>query len=253
MYKTTKTNQQGGDYTPGREARWWQGVLLAVRAIKNNKSVNAIKILDVGCGDGSFLRILKGRAVLGKLDINRFEYYGIDSDIRYKRLIDSQGGHFILGDILDIMKKTKKLSFDLIIASEVIEHVDETDVLIESIKSVLKPNGLIYLTTPNLAAWHSRIMLLFGYQPLATEVSNIRADFGKVRYMRKYYIEPIHHIRVFTYGAMKEFVEYHGLEIVKSFGGGYRWYDSFFFSNILKVLAPVIILLLRNNRNTKQT
>jgi len=247
------THDQGGLYTPGREARWWQGVLLAVRIINNNKSAHAIKILDVGCGDGSFLRILKSQMIKEKIGANQFEYYGIDNDNQYKKNINKMGGIFILGDILKLRSETRKLSFDLVIASEVIEHVDETDTLIKSIKSVLKPDGLIYLTTPNLASWHSRIMMIFGYQPLATEVSNLRADFGKVKFMRKYYIEPIHHIRVFTYRAMKEFVEYHGLNIVKSLGGGYRWYDSLFFSNILKGLAPVMILFLRNNRNIKQT
>jgi len=253
MSITKKSSFQGGCYTPGREARWWQGVILAITTIKNNKSFNAIKILDVGCGDGSFLKFLKKQIAREKLKANRFEYYGIDNDDRYRKFIDSQGGHFILGDILDLRKETGKLYFDLIIASEIIEHVDETDTLIESIKSVLKPDGLVYLTTPNLAAWHSRIILLFGYQPLATEVSNIKSSFGKGKILEKYYNKPVHHIRVFTYRALLEFVEYHNLVVVKSIGGGYRWYDRLFFSNILKGLAPVMILFLRNNRKIKQT
>jgi SAM-dependent methyltransferase len=247
------TYPQGGDYTPGREARWKYGVDVAVKKIAQYGRGKKYTILDIGCGDGSFLHMLNLRLSQEKISHDKFEYFGIDGDKGYKNMIEERGGNFINGDIIRLEKLMSKLSFNLVVASEVIEHVDETDVLITSIKRVLRPDGLIYLTTPNLAAWHSRIMLMCGYQPLSTEVSNLKGDFGKGVLWKKYYDKPIHHLRIFTFKAMREFVEFHDLKIVKSIGGGYRWYDSLFFGNILRGLAPVIIMLLRNNQALPET
>lgn len=50
---------------------------------------------------------------------------------------------------LDIQKKlTIKSNFDLIIAIEVLEHLDKPDFSIKNIKSLLKPNGWFIGTTP---------------------------------------------------------------------------------------------------------
>lgn len=239
---------QGGFYTPGREARWVSGAI-AVKNILNKIGQDQIfKILDVGSGDGSFWVTLSEILDSGGYDRTKIQYYGLDSDKRFEKHITKNGGIFIHGDIMNLRAIVGSNRYDFIVASEIIEHVDETDELIESLRSVLKPNGQIFLTTPNLAAWHSRLMLLFGYQPLSMEVSNVRADFGKGNLWKKYYVNPIHHIRNFTFRAMEQFVDYHDLEIVKSLGVGYRWYDSVFSSKILKGLAPVIIMILRKKR-----
>lgn len=85
------------------------------------------QILEVGCGDGWVGTYLK------KNGWNN--YTGLD--------LNSPAD--VVGDILDWEKLgMKKESYDVIIAFEVIEHVD----LLDASYNLLKPGGLLFLTSP---------------------------------------------------------------------------------------------------------
>ena len=74
----------------------------------------------------------------------------INSD--YRQPIDDAGLNFVIGDLTkDPPIKEKYFKYDVVIILEVIEHIPEPAyVVFKRIKSVLKDNGKIYLTTPNL-------------------------------------------------------------------------------------------------------
>jgi SAM-dependent methyltransferase len=64
-------------------------------------------------------------------------------------------------------------SFDLIIASDVIEHVKETDVFLREVARLLKPDGEFFCTTPNYASLFSIVKVLQGkmfHNPLGKDV-----------------------------------------------------------------------------------
>ncbi len=90
-------------------------------------------------------------------------------------------------------------------------------------------------------------MLLFGYQPFITEVSNERANFGK-KWIWRFYggkgTQTVHHIRCFTYRAILDFLKYYGFEIIKQSGGGYRKGERILW-RIFPGLSPVIQLICR--------
>lgn len=249
--KEFQINQDGG-YSPGREDRWALGIKLILKSPILEKQQEDFRILDVGCGDGSFFRFLKARAAINNINLKKVKYVGFDSDPRYKRKVENIAGRFVLGDATDLSALDKEKKFDVIIASDIIEHIDDTDKFITELKTKLKPKGLLYLTTPNLSAWHCRLMLLLGFQPLPTEVSRVSSTFGKGAIGRKNYGEgTIHHIRVFTYRALNEFVRFHKFDIVKAVGGGYRKIDNILFRNKLIGLAPFVILILKNRSGGK--
>ena len=50
----------------------------------------------------------------------------------------------------------------MIIASEVIEHMFDTDFFIEEMKRILKSNGRIIITTPNMHSATNRLLFLMG-------------------------------------------------------------------------------------------
>jgi len=97
-------------------------------------------------------------------------------------------------------------SVDLVLLIEVIEHVFNTDNLVVEIRRILKNNGLLVITTPNLSCILNRIMLFLGKQPLFTEVS-AKKMFGRPGN------DVVGHIRVFTYGSLREFLVYYRFRI----------------------------------------
>jgi 2-polyprenyl-3-methyl-5-hydroxy-6-metoxy-1,4-benzoquinol methylase len=100
-----------------------------------------LRVLDAGCGDGVQLQ--------GLTEIPGLEIWGIDYNSvrteRARRIF--QNVRIICGDLLHI--PLKQNIFDVILCSQVIEHIPQDDVLLEQLAEVLKPRGLLILGTPN--------------------------------------------------------------------------------------------------------
>lgn len=56
-------------------------------------------------------------------------------------------------------------SFDFVFAGELIEHVFDTRHFLGECRRVLAPNGVLILTTPNMATLNDRVRFLWGYSP----------------------------------------------------------------------------------------
>jgi SAM-dependent methyltransferase len=87
-------------------------------------------------------------------------------------------------------------SVDFVIMSELIEHLVDPDATLDEARRVLVPGGTLLLSTPNLAAWYNRALLLFGVQPIFSEVS-LRGIYGRPGK------EVVGHLRLFTRRALK--------------------------------------------------
>src|SRR5438874_5853404 len=55
--------------------------------------------------------------------------------------------------------------FDLLFVGEVLEHLTYPNEFLAEASRVLVRDGLLLLSTPNLASWHNRLLILFGYSP----------------------------------------------------------------------------------------
>ncbi|MCP8312054.1 MAG: methyltransferase domain-containing protein [Candidatus Methylarchaceae archaeon HK02M1] len=77
------------------------------------------------------------------------------------------GVDFIKCDLNNEVLPFPKQSFDIVIFSEVLEHliIHPRSVFIQ-LRQILKDNGMIVFTTPNLAALHKRILLFLGRHPM---------------------------------------------------------------------------------------
>ena len=71
--------------------------------------------------------------------------------------------------------------FDGVFAGEIIEHIFDIDGMLSEIGRVLKPAGVFVVTTPNLAAFGRRIMLLMNRNP-HIEISYTGGAAGHIRY-----------------------------------------------------------------------
>jgi ubiquinone/menaquinone biosynthesis C-methylase UbiE len=109
-------------------------------------------ILEVGSGDGYILKAIE--------DLN-VSLTGIEiSETRIERaraLVPS--AEIIQGDAREMPFESK--SFDLVVCSEVLEHVPDPELAIEEIRRVLRPGGFAIITVPNEVNWQiGRAMLL---------------------------------------------------------------------------------------------
>lgn len=168
------------------------------------------KILDVGCGVGFFM---------GKLveEVPGARLYGVDYSAYNIRQAKKLNKNFVLktGNIEDGMP-FKDGEFDIVYAAELIEHLVNPDAFLNETNRILKKNGHIIVTTPNLTAWYNRLLMLFGIQPLFVETSteDPKVGAGPIRAMKQGTI-PVGHIRIFTIRAMTDLLEKSGFTVQK--------------------------------------
>jgi len=147
------------------------------------------RLLDIGCGDGSFTILLKEA-------LKAQEVAGIEIAPEAVNALREKG---IKAHQLDIDEQSFPFSdnyFDIVYCGEIIEHLFNPDHLLQEVHRVLKPGGSCIITTPNLAGWPNRLALLLGYQPFATAVSPEHEGAGKL--IMKGDEGQWGHIRVFT-------------------------------------------------------
>lgn len=102
------------------------------------------RILDVGCGDGFHLNLLK------KYGGKDWRLEGVDVDNRAVRMAEKKGLKIHTGTIeeLDLPKD----SFDLALIIQTVEHVENPFKFLTAVKSVLKPGGKAVIVTDNTDA-----------------------------------------------------------------------------------------------------
>ncbi len=103
--------------------------------------------------------------------------------------------------------------FDLVYAAEVMEHLFDPDFAIEEFSRVLKQDGKVLITTPNLASWYNRVILFLGLQPLHTEVSSEKVlgrEFAALGQGNR----PVGHLRLFTLRGLIDFLGIHGFRVL---------------------------------------
>jgi methionine biosynthesis protein MetW len=176
---------------------------LAMRnsVIKILSKFSVKSMLDLGCGVGE-LSLLYAKAVKAN------DVYAVDIS---QAAINEARRRGIKAFVCDL--NCDKLPFDdnffdLVTATEVLEHLYNPDNALEEVRRVLKPHGYFLVSTPNLSAWHSRVSLLLGYQPYQCEVS-FRCIVGTIVELEG----ACGHIRAFTLRALKRLLEKYGFRV----------------------------------------
>jgi methionine biosynthesis protein MetW len=162
------------------------------------------RLLDIGCGDGDITRLLKERA-------RAKEAFGVDIAPEAVKAACGKGIEASKLDIDEAGLPFEDNYFDIVYCGEIIEHVFDPDHLLDEIHRVLKAEGTCVLTTPNLAGWPNRFVLLLGYQPYPTAVSPSHEGIGKL--LARGAEGQWGHIRVLTLRALKELVSLHHFRV----------------------------------------
>lgn len=126
------------DYLVESEVAYW-AVKESLRQIATKRG-NSPLILEFGCGLGYLTYSLnkEGYNIKG-LDIS---HEAIDYAIR------NYGDFYVCAE-LNMYSATHEREYDVIIMTEVIEHLNDVNSIMKYLKGLLKSNGKIILTTPN--------------------------------------------------------------------------------------------------------
>jgi 2-polyprenyl-3-methyl-5-hydroxy-6-metoxy-1,4-benzoquinol methylase len=104
------------------------------------------RLLDIGCGNGTYLALMKR---LG------WEVAGIEIDPEAAKIASSNFGIYVhVGDIATAPFDSE--SFDVITMSHVIEHVPDPVRFLGEAIQLLKPSGKVIIVTPNLQSLGAR-------------------------------------------------------------------------------------------------
>jgi SAM-dependent methyltransferase len=162
-------------------------------------------VIDVGCGDGSAL------AVAARQNPGH-RFAGVDWSAGALRQARALGLEVLRGG-MDL--PVADGAADVVIMSEVIEHLVDPDAAVAEVRRVLRPGGSLLLSTPNLAAWYNRALLAAGVQPVFSEVS-LRGIYGRPGQV------VAGHLRLFTRRALTEFLAASGFRCVTVAGARYH-------------------------------
>ena len=96
------------------------------------------KALDIGCGNGAFLKAMGAR-------LPHWNLYGTEYNKKYKYLVEKLPGvrEVFTGDLKAIHQK-----YELISLIHVLEHIVQPENFLVKIKGMLAPNGLLFLQVP---------------------------------------------------------------------------------------------------------
>ena len=106
----------------------------------------ATDVLDVGCGRGEFLELLRDAGIPA---------HGIDLNVEMVERCRVKGLDVRAGDALSYLSGLDDASLGGVIACQVVEHLQPDDLLrfIELARQRLRPGGIIVLETINPASW----------------------------------------------------------------------------------------------------
>lgn len=171
-------------------------------------SRRALAVLDVGCGDGTMAERVSGTRPNARV-------VGLDWSATALASARRRGVVGVRASVDDAGLPFRSGAFDVVVFSEVIEHLVDPDLALAEVRRVLVSGGTLLLSTPNLAAWFNRLLLLVGIQPVFSEVSSLGV-FGRPGH------QVVGHLRLFTSRALREVLAAHGFVDVALAGATYH-------------------------------
>ena len=111
--------------------------------VKRVMSLPGEKILDLGCGNGNIISLLK--------DKRKGDYYGADISAKMIQEAKKRLGPDVELKVADVVKLPYESEmFDIIICNASFHHYTEPDKAAEEMKRVLKKGGVLILGDPTL-------------------------------------------------------------------------------------------------------
>lgn len=122
------------------------GVKKRIRAFRRLRPFPGGSALDVGCGTGAYtVEVARDFERVDAIDVEPNRIEELNSHLTGTDLASKVRATTMSAERLDF----PSMSFDAVLAIEVLEHVEGLDASVEEIRRVLKPGGLLYVSAPN--------------------------------------------------------------------------------------------------------
>lgn len=172
-----------------RHPRRMKSLTKVARSYMNYKRIG--HLLDVGCGFGTFLEVaesLDWRACGLEVASAPASVAGRHHDVFYGFLSDAP---------------YEPNSFDVVRLNDVIEHVPSPRALVRDIERILRPGGLLYISTPNVDSFSVAL-----------------------QHQRWRYVRGQDHLYLFDLRTLRHLLEVEGFKVVKVSTRGIRLTDQ---------------------------
>ncbi|HEY5123538.1 MAG TPA: bifunctional glycosyltransferase/class I SAM-dependent methyltransferase [Ignavibacteria bacterium] len=157
-------------------------------ALKELKSKNNLKILDIGCGEGFFASNISNSNLKTGVD-----FISENDNIRNNF---NNYYQYNLNDGIPLELQGHK--FDFVLCLDILEHLTDYETILMQVKNILKDDGNLIISLPNIANIYIRLNLLFGRFPYS--------DRG---------ILDRTHLHFFTLGSIKKLLRKYDFELIK--------------------------------------
>lgn len=155
---------------------------------------SAKNIKELGCGEGmfgSYLRENMGAKVSG-----------IEIESRFATKAKKNLDRVYIGDAESIIKKLPAKSFDVIVANDVLEHMVDPYSVLKEAKRILKKDGIVVSSIPNMRNFHVLYHLV---------------RHGQWEYVESGILDRTH-LRFFTQKSIRNMYERLGYDVVQHEG-----------------------------------
>jgi 2-polyprenyl-3-methyl-5-hydroxy-6-metoxy-1,4-benzoquinol methylase len=162
-------NRAGAGQRERYDDEWngWKAGATAFDGVRRYDQISSVvqqlgprKILDVGCGDGRLARAIRAHCP----DV---VIHGCDLSTAAITRSEGHDRQYSVDLNCEVLPEPGE-SFDLVIASEVIEHLIQPDRVMAELTRILRQGGHVLLTVPNVAFWLFRVQAMRGHVPSVT-------------------------------------------------------------------------------------
>lgn len=156
------------------------------------------KVLHLGCTNFPYTEDAIKKEMLLHFELEKVaaDLYGLDFDQEGIDILNAHGsGNIFRADLENLGDLTINETFDVIVAGEMIEHLNNPGLFLSGIKRFMHTESKLIITTVN--AYCGMRFLLYG----------LRGKRGRA--------EPVHpdHIAYYSYSTLKLLIERHGLRV----------------------------------------
>ena len=170
----------------------WSRIRPCLRMVQEERARRdrGLSILDVGCGDGTASRLFQeaGHPV-----------FGVDIVPEFVQAANEKGIQARVADVTRDGLPFPAGEMDVVYAGALIEHLYDPESFLRECRRVLCEEGIVIVSTPNIASLTSRLRMLLGRGP-KFYASALGWEFGG-------------HIRIFTAPGLRRLLEETGFAV----------------------------------------